>query len=77
MEGQRFYDVRRWGFAYASSAINGYINGEGGGAEKARRPYLVNADLFAQRHLLFPIPNIQISLSTVGTESRLKQNPGW
>ncbi len=77
MEGQRFYDIRRWGLPYASAAINNYINGEGGGAEKARRLYKANAEPFIQRHLLFPIPNAQISLSTVGTDQRLKQNTGW
>jgi hypothetical protein len=79
MEGQRFFDLRRWGLAYASAAINGYINGEGGGAEKtaARRLYLANAEAFASKHLLFPIPSLQISLSTVGTQKMLTQNTGW
>lgn len=77
MEGQRFYDIRRWGMPYAADAINGYVKGEGGGAEMARRPYLINAETFSQKHLLFPIPNAQIELSTVGTEQRLTQNPGW
>ena len=81
MEGQRFYDLRRWGFAYASAAINGYINGEGappgGGAEKNRISYKATAETFAQKHLLFPIPDIEIQLSTVGGTSTLKQNPGW
>ncbi|MFL5463008.1 MAG: RagB/SusD family nutrient uptake outer membrane protein [Gemmatimonadaceae bacterium] len=77
MEGQRLYDIRRWGFAYAGKAINNYINGEGGGAEKTRRLYKTTADPFVQRHLRFPIPNAQINLSKVGTESRLTQNPGW
>ncbi|HEY8833134.1 MAG TPA: RagB/SusD family nutrient uptake outer membrane protein [Gemmatimonadaceae bacterium] len=79
MEGQRFFDLRRWGLAYAAAAINGYINGEGGGAEKspARRLYLAGAETFVARHLLFPIPSLQVSLSTVGTQKMLTQNPGW
>jgi hypothetical protein len=79
MEGQRFFDLRRWGLAYAAAAINGYITGEGGGAEKiaARRLYLANAETFVAKHLLFPIPSLQISLSTVGTKKMLTQNPGW
>jgi hypothetical protein len=79
MEGQRFFDLRRWGLAYAAAAINGYINGEAGGAEKsaARRLYLANAEAFTARHLLFPIPSLQISLSTVGTQKMLTQNAGW
>jgi hypothetical protein len=79
MEGQRFFDLRRWGLTYAAAAINGYITGEGGGAEKsaARRLYLAGAETFIARHLLFPFPSLQISLSTVGTQKMLTQNPGW
>jgi starch-binding outer membrane protein, SusD/RagB family len=79
MEGQRFFDLRRWGLADAAAAINGYINGEGGGAEKsaARRLYKAGAEAFAQKHLLYPLPGIQIELSRVGGEQRLTQNPGW
>jgi len=79
MEGQRFFDLRRWGLPYAAAAINGYINGEGGGAEKtpARRLYLAGAEAFVAKHLLFPIPSLQVSLSTVGTTKMLVQNTGW
>jgi starch-binding outer membrane protein, SusD/RagB family len=79
MEGQRFFDLRRWGLTYAAAAINGYINGEGGGAEKtaARRLYLAGAEAFVAKHLLFPIPSLQISLSTVGANKMLTQNSGW
>jgi starch-binding outer membrane protein, SusD/RagB family len=79
MEGQRFFDLRRYGLAYAAAAINGYINGEGGGMEKsaARRLYKAGAELFIARHMLFPIPSLQIELSKVGGQNRLAQNPGW
>jgi hypothetical protein len=79
MEGQRFFDLRRWGLPYAAAAINGYINGEGGGAEKsaARRQYLAGAETFVAKHMLFPIPSLQISLSTVGSQKMLTQNTGW
>ena len=77
MEGQRLYDLRRWGTAYASAAINGYINGEGGGNEKARRLYKATAEPFTVKHLLFPLPFRQIDLSTVNGEQRLTQNCGW
>jgi len=77
MEGQRLYDLRRWGLADASAAINGYINGEGGGAERTRILYKATAEAFTQRHLLFPIPNIELQLSQVGGKSTLTQNPGW
>ena len=75
MEGQRFYDLRRWGIADVT--LNGYINGVGGGSEKSRRNQLGNSAPFAERHMLFPIPAIQISLSQGGAGTGLKQNPGW
>lgn len=77
MEGQRFYDIRRYGLAYAAAAINGYINGEGGGAEKTRVTYKAFAETFAAKHILFPLPNIQIQLSQVNGQDRLVQNTGW
>jgi hypothetical protein len=70
MEGQRFFDLRRW--ATADATLNTYLT-----AEKTRRPYLVGAEAFAPRHRWYPIPQIQIELSKVGNESRLKQNTGW
>jgi len=77
MEGQRFFDLRRWGIADAT--LNAYINGQGGGSEKsaARRLYLAGAEPFAARHKWYPLPSIQIELSKVAGENRLKQNPGW
>lgn len=75
MEGQRLFDLRRWGIA--ATAINGYLKDVGGGREDTRRLYLANAEAFTARHLLYPIPNIQIELSKVGSENRLTQNAGW
>jgi hypothetical protein len=75
MEGQRFFDIRRWGIG--ATVINGYLTGVGGGREDTRRLYLAKAEPFTARHNLFPIPTLQIDLSKVGTESRLAQNPGW
>jgi hypothetical protein len=79
MEGQRFFDLRRYGFAAAAAAINGYINGEGGGVEKAvtRRQYLAGAEAFSAKHMLFPIPSLQVQLSKVNGVDMLKQNTGW
>jgi len=77
MEGQRFFDLRRWGLADAAAAINGYINGDGGGAEKNRRAYKAFAEAFVSKHLLYPIPILQIELSRVGGKDMLTQNPGW
>jgi hypothetical protein len=70
LEGQRFFDLRRW--AIADQVINAYL-----AVESNRRTYLAAAQVFAARHGLFPIPNIQIELSRVGSEERLVQNPGW
>jgi starch-binding outer membrane protein, SusD/RagB family len=75
MEGQRLFDLRRWGIAAAT--LNGYLTGVGGGREDTRRLYLANAEAFTARHQLYPIPNIQVELSKVGSENRLAQNPGW
>jgi starch-binding outer membrane protein, SusD/RagB family len=76
MEGQRFFDLRRWGTA--ETELNAYLNGIGGGNEKARRAHLSAPGIaFAPRHRYYPIPAIQIELSKVGGTARLTQNPGW
>lgn len=75
MEGQRFFDLRRWGTVQAE--INAYLKGVGGQGEENRRPYLRFAEVLATQHQLYPIPNIQIELSKVGSETPLTQNPGW
>ncbi len=69
MEGERFFDLRRWGIA--EQVLNDYVAIEG-----ARRPYLRNA-AYTSRHVLFPIPTLQIEMSRVYGEDRLVQNPGW
>jgi hypothetical protein len=70
MEGQRFFDLRRWGAAEAT--INAYL-----AVEKNRRLYLAGAEPYTGRHQLYPIPQIQVELSKVGGAETLKQNPGW
>jgi hypothetical protein len=70
MEGQRFFDLRRWGAA--DSTITNYL-----ASEKARIPYLAQAAPFTARYAYYPIPSVQIELSKVGTTSRLTQNTGW
>jgi starch-binding outer membrane protein, SusD/RagB family len=73
MEGQRFFDLRRYGMATAEQAINvDYLP-----KEKVRRTYLADAEDLTDRHRLFPIPPIEIDLSKSGGQSNLKQNPGW
>ncbi len=70
MEGQRFFDLRRWGTA--EQVINTYL-----AAESARRAFLSGAATYTSRYNLFPIPNLQIALSKIEGEDRLQQNTGW
>ena len=74
MEGQRFFDLRRWGIA--ETTLNSYLNGVAGGSEKARRVQLTGAEPFAARHALYPIPSVQIQLTRTDGGG-LTQNPGW
>src|SRR5256884_1953705 len=64
MEGQRFFDLRRW--RTADAEINGYI-----AVERNRVPYLAGVT-YAARDSLYPIPTIQTDLAPL-----LTQNPGW
>jgi hypothetical protein len=78
MEGQRFFDLKRWGIAH--TVINAYLDGIGGGAEATRRTQLDDATRWAgaaDARYKYPIPQIQIELSKVGATERLTQNPGW
>jgi len=80
MEGQRFFDLKRWG---KLEDLNCYIGtsacagGVGGGTEKARRGFFATADVVGTRHYNFPIPSIQVLLSTVDGTPRVPQNTGW
>jgi starch-binding outer membrane protein, SusD/RagB family len=76
MEGQRFFDLRRWDIA--ATTLNAYLKGVGGGSEAARRNQLASAETFGARHALYPIPSAQILLSKSADGSGgLTQNPGW
>lgn len=66
MEGQRFFDLVRWG--EADSAINAYFNYEGQFTTDVK-----GAKFTAGTNDYFPLPQTQIDLSN-GT---LKQNPGY
>jgi starch-binding outer membrane protein, SusD/RagB family len=68
--GQRFFDLRRWGIF--QQVLNDYL-----AVEKRRRLFLAAAAPVTERYSLYPIPAVQIELSKVGTESQLRQNPGW
>ena len=70
MEGQRFFDLRRWGIA--PQVMSAYLTGE-----IPRRSYKSAQLPYATRHERFPIPSIQIELSRVGGDNRLVQNQGY
>jgi len=70
MEGQRFFDLRRWGIV--QDVINPYIQ-----IEQTRRSFLSAAAQLTARYNLFPIPSVQIELSEVEGEERVEQNPDW
>lgn len=70
MEGQRFFDLRRWGIM--ENILNTYV-----GVEQSRRSFLSAANSLTERYMLYPIPTTQIELSEVDGEKRLVQNPGW
>ncbi len=77
LEGQRFFDLRRYGMPEAKATINGYLRGIGGGREDARRLYLVNAEDLQDKHRFYAIPPVEIDLSKSGGTETLKQNLGW
>ncbi|HXN75761.1 MAG TPA: RagB/SusD family nutrient uptake outer membrane protein, partial [Gemmatimonadaceae bacterium] len=78
MEGQRFFDLRRYGTV--ADVINSYLTGAptvSGGAENTRIIYKSKAEPITARHRWYAIPNTQIQLSKTGATNNLKQNPGW
>jgi starch-binding outer membrane protein, SusD/RagB family len=71
LEGQRFFDLRRWGGA--DTTITSYR-----AAEAPRVPHVGLGGTFTlPKYARYPIPSVQIELSRVGTEDRLQQNPDW
>lgn len=70
MEGHRLFDLQRWGVV--ESVLNEFIE-----VESTRMPHLGAAATVTGRHNFYPIPPVQIELSRVGGEDRLRQNPGW
>ncbi len=72
MEGQRFFDLRRYGAAYATQVMTTYLN-----KEKLRRTYKTAQLSFQAKNMLYPIPSTQIDLSVVGGQHMLTQNPLW
>jgi SusD family len=67
MEGQRFFDIRRWGIA--DTVISNYL-----AKEKPRLTSLgTTAPFVLPKYAVYPIPQDQIDLS----QGALKQNTGW
>ena len=66
MEGQRFFDLVRWG--EAEQVLNAYLD-----KEKQRRDFLANARFTAGRDEYYPIPQREIDF----TKGVYKQNPGY
>jgi starch-binding outer membrane protein, SusD/RagB family len=65
-EGDRFFDLVRWGIA--EPTLNAYIN-----VEKVRRTFLSTAKFTAGRDEYLPIPQSEITF----TNGLYKQNPGY
>lgn len=65
-EGERFFDLVRWGIA--EPTLNAYIT-----VEKVRRPFLATAKFTAGRDEYLPIPQSEITF----TNGLYKQNPGY
>ena len=65
-EGERFFDLVRWGIA--APTLNAYI-----AVEKTRRTFLSTAVFTAGRDEYLPIPQSEITF----TNGLYKQNPGY
>jgi starch-binding outer membrane protein, SusD/RagB family len=72
MEGQRFFDLRRWGIA--DTAVNNYVT-----TEAPRISYLAGAaGVFVRpKYDFYPLPSVQVELSKVNGVCQLQQNTGW
>ena len=71
MEGNRFFDLVRWGIA--AQTLNAYV-----AVETTRMGCYAGAETFSDtKHTLFPIPAVEIELSKIDGVAQLKQNPGY
>jgi starch-binding outer membrane protein, SusD/RagB family len=70
MEGQRFFDLVRWGIA--ATTINAYI-----AREKVRRPLKQSAVFTAGKNEYMPIPQSELDNMNQDGKTRLVQNPGY
>lgn len=70
MEGQRFFDISRWGIA--DQVMNAFYSFEG-----ARIVDIKGAHFTKGRNEFYPIPLNQIDVTYLNGEQTLKQNPGY
>jgi hypothetical protein len=70
MEGQRFFDLVRWGIA--ATTVNTFI-----AREKAARPLKLTANFVAGKNEYMPIPQSEIDNMNSDGTVRLVQNPGY
>jgi hypothetical protein len=70
MEGQRFFDLVRWGIA--ATTVNTFI-----AREKAARPLKQTANFVAGKNEYMPIPQSEIDNMNSDGTVRLVQNPGY
>jgi hypothetical protein len=75
MEGHRFYDLVRWGVA--DQELDDYYSFETSGDGGYVKENLQGADFTTGKNEVYPIPQRQIDLNTVGGESTLTQNEGY
>jgi hypothetical protein len=75
MEGQRFFDLRRYGGATATQVMTSYLTLESGAGRRAYK--VAQTPYSSPRYDLYPIPQAQIDISNVGGQQKLTQNPGW
>ena len=70
MEGQRFFDLVRWGTA--ATELNAYV------AKEVSYGYnLLNGAVFKPTSVYFAIPQGEIDVSTIAGKPTLTQNPGY
>lgn len=70
LEGHRFFDLVRW--QIAQPYINAYL-----AKEKTFRPLIQSATFVAGKNEYLPIPEIEITNSTINGQLTLTQNPGY
>lgn len=70
MEGQRFFDISRWGIA--QQELNKYYTVDG-----AVISDIAGSHFTPNRNEYYPIPLLQIQLQSDGTTSKLAQNKGY